>query len=116
MAASGTHTFSIDPGQSGMVSSNIGQIGGPASLFMTGGGTLTLSGTNTYTGITEVLNGTLVLTSPSAIEDGNSLFVGSGTPFAPVVATAPAPAAAVATVPEPGTLALLAAGAAAGSL
>ena len=116
MAASGTHTFSIDPGQSGMVSSNIGQVGGPASLFMTGGGTLTLSGTNTYTGITEVLNGTLVLTSPSAIEDGNSLFVGSGTPFAPVVATAPAPAAAVATVPEPGTLALLAAGAAAALL
>ena len=110
MAASGTHTFSIDPGQSGMVSSNIGQVGGPASLFMTGGGTLTLSGTNTYTGITEVLNGTLVLTSPSAIEDGNNLFVGSGTPFAPVVPQSSAVASAVAPVPEPCTLALIAAG------
>jgi autotransporter-associated beta strand protein len=83
-----------------------------------GGGTLTLSGTNSYTGGTNVFDGTLVATNPQAIADGSNLYVGmSAAFFAPVV---PAPASGgtaaasgVAAVPEPGSLALLAAGAAA---
>ncbi len=54
---------------------------GQVALSLEGGGMLTLSGTNTYTGLTQVLGGTLVLTSPSAIEDGNNLYVGSSALF-----------------------------------
>jgi autotransporter-associated beta strand protein len=87
---------------------------------MSGASTLTLSGTNTYTGGTIVLNGTLVVTAPSGIEDGTDLFVGDPAlkslfPDAVIPApVVPAAAAAVgiAPVPEPGTLLLVAAGAA----
>jgi fibronectin-binding autotransporter adhesin len=87
--------------------------GGPLGLSKLGAGTLELSGTNSYTGGTEVLAGTLVLDSASAIESGTSLSVGTGASslFAPVFA-APMSAAVGAgaeTVPEPGALALLAA-------
>ena len=81
------------------------------------GGTLTLSGTNTYTGGTLVNNAELILTKPSAIEDGTNVTVGDLTQFpAPIIPSSPvssqaAAASAVAPVPEPGTLALLAAGA-----
>jgi autotransporter-associated beta strand protein len=107
----GPGTVDIDAGQAGVVTPQA-PISGSGSLLTTGGGTLTLSGTNSYTGITEVLGGTLVLTSPSGIADGNDLYVGTaGAFFAPVV---PAPVvgagAAVTAVPEPGTLALLATG------
>ncbi len=84
------------------------------ALVLTGSGTLTLNGTNTYTGGTSVEGGTLVVTSPQGIEDGTNLFVGSaGSFFAPVVPAAQIPASAataVSPVPEPGSLALLAAG------
>ena len=116
MAASGTHTAWIDSGQSGAISSDIGQVGGAASLFVSGGGTLTLSGTNTYTGTTEVLDGTtLIVTSPRGLEDGTNLIVGNPAKFETIspanqMAALPAGAAAV---PEPGTLALLAAAGAA---
>ncbi len=42
---------------------NLGQFNGGAPLVKTGGGTLALAGTNTYTGATIVSNGTLRLTS-----------------------------------------------------
>jgi autotransporter-associated beta strand protein len=84
-------------------------------LTLTGGGTLYLTGTNTYTGGTTVANGELVLTNDEAIEGGTSLSVGDdlsafGT-VVPAVAGQVSESPATATVPEPGTLALLVAGA-----
>jgi hypothetical protein len=68
-------------------------------------------------GGTTVLNGTLIATNNEAIADGSSLAVGDPSllgllPSAPVAA--PVASAAVAPVPEPGTLVLLAASAIAG--
>jgi autotransporter-associated beta strand protein len=92
--------------------------GAGMALVKTGSGTLTLSGTNTYQGGTVVGDGTLILTNNEAIADGTSLIVGDPSAFAaPIVPnvvtglqTEPT-AAAIAPVPEPGALALLAAGA-----
>jgi fibronectin-binding autotransporter adhesin len=79
-------------------------------------GTLVLGGANTYSGGTDVNAGTLVIDSTSALPDGSSLFVGQGASsdftFAPVAGGGASPAAVsagFAAVPEPGTLALLAA-------
>jgi autotransporter-associated beta strand protein len=82
-------------------------------------GTLVLSGTGLYTGGTTVEGGTLILTNPAAIEDGTSLTVGNPAAFspAPVVPNSAVVVAglqtvsqpAIAAVPEPGTLVLLAA-------
>jgi autotransporter-associated beta strand protein len=84
------------------------------SLIKQGTGELILSGVNTYTGGTTVDAGTLAITSNSAIADGTSLTVGAGGTFIfdPSAALAPVTSsgAAVAAVPEPGTLALLIAG------
>ena len=83
-------------------------------LIKTGGGTLTLSGTNTYTGLTAVLGGTLIATSPNSLVSGDNLYVGSaGSFFAPVVPLSDLSSVPLAAVPEPSTLALLAAGMAA---
>ena len=89
---------------------------GVGSLSVTGG-TLTLSGSNTYTGGTFMEgDGTLVLTNRGALEDGSNLYVGTAvSAFAPIApqsqAALAAARAAVAPVPEPGTLLLLIAGA-----
>ncbi len=97
-----------------------GNIGGAIGLAALGTGTLTLTGTNTYPGGTDVLGGTLIVTSPGGIEDATNLSVGSaselagfGTVFSPVEPAGASSGAA--PVPEPGTLALLAAGAIAAS-
>jgi autotransporter-associated beta strand protein len=90
-------------------------------LIMDGPGTLELSGTNLYNGGTYDEEGTLVLASTGAIESGTGLFVGNNaaalgglfSPLASSLTAAPA-AVAAAAVPEPGTLALLAAGLALG--
>jgi autotransporter-associated beta strand protein len=110
---SGSGTVVLDNSQSGAFTA-LAPISGGGSLTKDGGGSLTLSGTNTYSGGTNVFNGTLIVTTPQGIEDGTNLYVGSsGSFFAPVV---PAPAigagaaAAVAPVPEPGTWLLVAAG------
>jgi autotransporter-associated beta strand protein len=96
-----------------------GTLSGPGSLKVIGTGILTLSGTNTYTGGTTVASGTLIATNSMAIADGTNLAVGDpalltllSTPTIPASAV-PSAAAAIAPVPEPGTLALLAAGGAA---
>ncbi len=87
---------------------------GSIGVVLDGPGTLVLSGTNTYTGGTTVWNGTLQLNNSAALADGSSLSVGSGLaafglvePSAVAAPVAASPAAAVAAVPEPGTLALL---------
>ena len=89
---------------------------GPLGLVKLGADTLTLSGNNTYTGLTEVLNGELVLDSPRAIESGDGLIVGANAaaagfalPLAEQIGQGSL-ASAMASVPEPGTPALLMAG------
>jgi autotransporter-associated beta strand protein len=91
---------------------------GPAAqigLALTGSGTLVLSGTSSYSGGTSVEAGTLVLTDPGALAGGSSLTVGASAAqyfdlSLGAVASPADSAAAAAAVPEPGTLALLAAG------
>jgi autotransporter-associated beta strand protein len=85
-------------------------------LIKTGDGTLLLTGTNSYTAGTTVNGGTLIATNPQAIQDGTNLAVGDPTLLgmlpAPVLPSAavPAESSAVASVPEPATWVLLAAG------
>ena len=74
-------------------------------------GSLTLTGVNTYGGGTTVLAGTLIGENRAAIEDGMSLTVGADLSAFGGVISAQDSASAVApvAVPEPGTLAFLAA-------
>jgi autotransporter-associated beta strand protein len=77
-------------------------------LLKAGAGTLSLSGTNTYTGGTTVSGGTFELTNPDAIASGSSLTVGTVANFSLGATTDPLSASCgAAAVPEPGTLALL---------
>jgi autotransporter-associated beta strand protein len=92
---------------------NSNSAAGVLSVTILSGASLTLSGTNSYLGGTTV-NGTLIATNVNAIADGTNLSVGDPNLLtllsAPVVPS-PVVAAttAIAPVPEPGTLALLAA-------
>jgi autotransporter-associated beta strand protein len=89
-----------------------GPITGSTSLVLSGGGDVTLDNTNTYTGGTFVNSGTLIVDSPAGIESGTNLSVGSMTSLFTPAPTVPDGIAgsSVAAVPEPSTLALLAAG------
>ena len=87
---------------------------GTLALAMVGPGTLTLTGTNEYSGGTYVYSGTLIAANNEAIEDGTNLYVGSdvGAFFGTAVpagasAASAANSQATAAVPEPGTLALV---------
>ncbi len=92
----------------------LGSGSGGLTVFSASSGSLTLTGTNTYTGGTYVEGGsTLIVTNPAAIEDGTNLFVGSANQLfggvVPAEAGSAISAPAVTPVPEPQTLALLAA-------
>ncbi len=106
VSGSGTLTFGA--------SSSITDNGSQYSLTMSGtGGTLILSGSNNYSGGTNVNAGTLIVTSPTALLDGSALSVGafdSSQAFAaPIQGLSDVSSNGAAnTVPEPGTLALLA--------
>jgi autotransporter-associated beta strand protein len=86
-------------------------------LTKSGVGSLTLSGTNTYNGGTTVLEGTLILNNNEAVADGSSLTVGNPSLFPEAVVPSAAvssvtgAASAISSVPEPGSMALLAMGA-----
>jgi autotransporter-associated beta strand protein len=54
---------------------------GPGGLIITGSGSVTLSGPNSYTGGTNVFAGTLQVNVASALPDGGSLTVGAGGTF-----------------------------------
>ena len=74
---------------------NSNSASGLVALSVVGGGTLTLTGTNTYLGGTTVNNGTLIVTSSEGIADGTNLTVGDPTAFpAPVVPSPVASASA----------------------
>ena len=93
----------------------VGSGSGGLTVFSASGGTLTLSGTDTYTGGTYVEdNSTVIATNPEAIEDGTNLFVGNANQLFGGVVPAEAGGAVTdttAAVPKPRTLALLAAAA-----
>ncbi len=91
------------------ISGDIGDGGLGKLLLLNGPGTLELSGTGTYTGGTTVERGTLIVTNETAIENGTNLYVGSGLTVFGTVVPAEAARPALTAVPEPGTLALLAA-------
>jgi fibronectin-binding autotransporter adhesin len=103
----------------------LGRISGAYPLLKDGSGALVLSGSqNTYSGGTEVLAGTLIVTNRGALPDDSGLVVGpdASSLFAPASVVpsgvmgsrSPAAPAGVVAVPEPGTLALFAAGLAVG--
>ena len=107
-------TLTVNP-SSGGATTYAGTIAdGPfatTGLTLAGSGTLYLTGTNTYSGGTTVTGNTeLIVTNSEAPFDGSNLTVGNAGAFAPVIPS-PGPSGATA-VPEPGTLLLLAAGAA----
>ena len=89
---------------------NSSSITGSYSLTMSGsGGTLILSGSDNYTEGTNVTAGTLIVIYNTALPTGSSLTIGAGGTviFDPLAAGTPVVASAIATVPEPSTLALL---------
>jgi autotransporter-associated beta strand protein len=91
-----------------------GTIGGSAELVVSGGGLVTLDNINDFNGGAVVSSGTLVLGNAGALEAGSALTVGDSSAFAPQTLTLSSGAStfspAIVVVPEPGTLALLAAG------
>ncbi len=56
-------------------------ISGVGTVEQNGSGTLTLSGTNTYSGVTTVNAGTLIVTNGNAIGDSGTVSVASGATF-----------------------------------
>ena len=78
---SGTHTLAIDTGRSASIASVLAGAG--QGIVTSGGGTITLSGANTYTGATTIGSGTLSLTGSLAntattVQSGGT-FGGTGT-------------------------------------
>ena len=98
--------------QAGSTLAISGIVGGSGGLVLNGPGTLLLSGSNSYTGGTAVLDGKLIAAESYSLADGSSLTVGDASLFAPVFPDLAANSLAGSSVPEPGTLALLAAAAA----
>jgi autotransporter-associated beta strand protein len=113
-----TTTLTLDGGNTGAntISGAIGDggAGGKLALTKDGDGTWVLSVANTYSGGTTVSKGTLLLTNANALLAGSDLTIGaSGTVVLASDLTGAAATNAgssVAPVPEPGTIALLAAG------
>ncbi|CAN7652240.1 hypothetical protein LJR016_005102 [Devosia sp. LjRoot16] len=62
-------TLDVDTGDAAEQSGNITETGGARPIEKTGGGTLVLSGSNTYTGATTVSGGTLELQNGAAISN-----------------------------------------------
>ncbi len=95
-----------------------GPLSGSGGLVKLGAGTLTLSGTNQFTGGASVYGGTLILSNDDALADGSNLTIGNGATFAasPIVAETAAPSGyprymePSSPVPEPGALSLAAVG------
>jgi autotransporter-associated beta strand protein/uncharacterized repeat protein (TIGR03803 family) len=112
---SGTHSVDVpillesnlDVSSSGSLTlgGNISDGGLGYSLALTGPGRLILGGTNSYSGGTDVVSGTLVVASAGGLADRSSLTVGADT--AMLFAAPVAPPLAASPVAEPGTLRLL---------
>ncbi len=117
ISLAGSSSVNVDPNVTLTIGLTIGDPQtGATTLLKTGSGTLVLGGTtNSYSGGTTVLDGTLIVTNPAAIESGTNLTVGHSATFSPalvapfVAATTSnnSPPASSVPVPEPRTLALL---------
>ncbi len=86
-----------------------GNISGGMDVTQSGSDDVVLGGDNTYTGGTTISSGTLTLDSQEALEEGSSLTVGNASGI--MLGYTPEFHSTTVAVPEPGTLALLAAGA-----
>jgi autotransporter-associated beta strand protein len=91
-------------------SGTIQNLAGLITLVKVGTGSVTLAGTDTYTGGTQVTDGKLILDGAASLIAGSSLTIGStsasaNTVFAPSAASA---STSLAPVPEPDTMILLA--------
>ena len=116
--AADTNVTMYDPAASLTVTGNIS---GTGSLTLAGTGALILAGDNTYSGGTTVAGGDLYVTQSSAMLDGTPLTIGAGGAFIfdPTAfgssmdsrAAGDSGSLTASPVPEPGTLAILAAGA-----
>jgi autotransporter-associated beta strand protein len=71
----GTGTFELDNTDSGSLSGNISGAGG---LMKTGSGSLTLTGSNGYQGVTTVSGGTLTAGTVTSLPDGGAFDIGAG--------------------------------------
>jgi autotransporter-associated beta strand protein len=96
-------------GQNVTIAANLLSGSGSAADTLTkiGNGTLTLSGTNTYMGMTEVNGGTLIVANNRAIADGTDLEVGDPELLSLAAIVPESAAVPVTPVPEPGTLVLV---------
>ncbi|MEI6871718.1 MAG: autotransporter-associated beta strand repeat-containing protein, partial [Verrucomicrobiota bacterium] len=56
----------------------VGAVSGDFALSKAGNGTLILSGSNTYSGATNVLAGTLIINGPNAVPAGSALYAATG--------------------------------------
>ncbi len=122
-SATGAATLTVSQSTATSFGGAINDGAGKLSLVLNGlggnYGSLTLGGTDGYSGGTTVVGGELIATDNEALADGSSLFVGSaflnGSPFGTIVSATGLPGAAqptaIAPVPEPGTLTLLTTGA-----
>ncbi len=72
-------SIDVAPGITATVSSNL--TGASSSLSKTGGGTLVISGTNTYTGATNITAGTLRIGAASAVPGATAVTVSGGANF-----------------------------------
>ncbi len=120
----GVNTLTVgNNNASGTFAGTIQNTTGSIGLAKIGTGTLVLSGSNSYDGGTYVEDGTLAVTTASALPSGESLAVGAGGTFifdpsigaGAVQSAPPAAGAGVAAVPEPGAIALLLTGLLAGA-
>lgn len=113
LVLAGNLVVSTSVGDSLDLSGNVG--GEAASLTLSGGGQLILSGSNIYGGGTVVNAGMLYVTNSAALPSGTSLTVGAGATFVFGSSVAAVPIAAsplaVTAVPEPSTFAILGVGA-----
>ena len=80
LIGAGAHTFEISSGRQGTVHQVISG-SGSSGLTKAGAGTLTLSGTNTYSGPTNIDVGTLVVSSSGSINTTSAINVAAGASF-----------------------------------
>ena len=71
-------SVSVTGGSVLTIAGGIGESGGNRSLSLSGGGELMLGGTDTYTGGTTISNGTLGMTTASALPSSGLVTIGSG--------------------------------------